>query len=222
MWRRTLPRLSRSLQTPEESPPRRSPHRWPRAAASSARGERSPSASGGSCVGQGTSWACNAPSGWAQRLRVDELVSPGPTDYQGKAGLAPWGQATPPSWLQPSPARVSPCRGDVILETLPVFRSGKCSGGSREVLGMGGRKVLSTGGEGPSGSRGSGDLQGEATSLETMPCWQPRAIHATLSNVRVTLGHCLSWVCASSSASGQKGLSCLLPQAPTEGMWLLV
>ena len=85
----------RSLQTPKVSPSRQCPHRSPRAAASSARGERSPSASGGSCVGRGTSWACNAPSGWAQTLRADKAVSPGPTADGGKAGLVLWGQATP-------------------------------------------------------------------------------------------------------------------------------
>lgn len=86
-------------------------------------------------------------------------------------------------------ARASWQEGDgVIPKALPVFRSGKCSGGSREVLGTGGRKVLSTGGEGPSGSRGSRDLQGEATLLETFPSWWPRATHATPSNIRVAHG----------------------------------
>lgn len=37
------------------------------------------------------------------------------------------------------------------------------------MLGTGGRKVLSMGGEGPSGSRGSRDLRGEAGAPSQLP-----------------------------------------------------
>lgn len=98
-----------------------------------------------------------------------------------------WGQDTP--ILSSSQPLQAGCEGDaVITQVLPVFRSGKCSGGSREVLGTGGRKVLSTGGEGPSGSRGSRDLQGEGTLLETFPNRQPHASHAMASNASMAHG----------------------------------
>lgn len=105
----------------------------------------------------------------------DKVVSPSPTT--GGKKLEQLGGARPPHFLAPA----VPCKraqwhqsrgGWCWPPASPVFRSGKCSGGSREVLGTGGRKVLSTGGEGPSGSRGSKDLQGEGTLLEDFPSWQ--------------------------------------------------
>lgn len=104
-------------------------------------------------------------------------------------------------------ARAKRRDGDAVVpKALPVFRSGKCSGGSREVLGTGGRKVLSTGGDGPSASRGSGVLRGETTLSETFPPWATPVTPSGLS---------LAW--DSRSACGHEGLSCPLPLAPTEG-----
>jgi len=157
-------------------------------------------------------------------LAADKAVSPAPLLMRAKLDR-PW-RARPPHF----PALAIPCEraarasqreGDgVIPKALPVFRSGKCSGGSREVLGTGGRKVLSTGGEGPSGSRDSRGLQGEATLLETLPsCHGPPTRHPPTQEW--SIGHCLSRACDSCSVGGQKGLSRSPPQAPVERIQLL-
>lgn len=149
------------------------PHRrgsLPAAAGGSA--GHSPSGAGGSSSAPGTSWACNAASGWAQRLRehrrrsvcarppglcpspslpvLPEVGSPEKARVCGRGPLPstlrrpqlPWGG---PCW--PVPA--------------PVLRRGKCSGGSLGRLGTGGRKLLSMERAAPSVSKGSRVLWSE-------------------------------------------------------------